>query len=178
MTDPYMPHASSTKCPLCAGPLTLDGRGPRCPEHVSHSAELVAKAEALFASYLAARIVHARRVAKTARIELLRNPRDRDKAQALRQAEQEVERLQAQLVVQTRASEQARRLADQSRTGTTSSGSTAAAERACPRCGSQMPGAVNQCRCGYTVETSSNAFPADVVTADEFGTLRDPRKRG
>jgi len=94
----------SRSCPQCAGPLDIEGKCRACAAPASgESEELVAKAEALFSSYLSARIVRARRAAKAAKIEALRDPRNRDKADAAQAADDEALRLQAQLVVHTRA---------------------------------------------------------------------------
>ncbi len=72
------------------------------------SATLVARAESLFETYLAARLVRARRQLTAAKVALLRDPRNRAKLDDLRRVEQEAERLQAQLVEQARRAAQAR----------------------------------------------------------------------
>lgn len=69
---------------------------------------LVAQAELLFETYLAARLVRARRQVKAAKVALLRDPRARIKLDELRRAEQETERLQAQLLEQARKAAQTR----------------------------------------------------------------------
>lgn len=72
------------------------------------SGALVAQAESLFETYLAARLVRARRNLTFAKVALLRDPRNRAKLEDLRRAETEAERLQAQLVEQARKAAQAR----------------------------------------------------------------------
>lgn len=77
------------------------------PVNFSSSA-LVAQAETLFETYLAARLVRARRHLTFAKVALLRDPRNRAKLEELRRAETEAEQLQAQLIEQARKTAQAR----------------------------------------------------------------------
>ncbi|HEX7043760.1 MAG TPA: hypothetical protein VF203_04005 [Burkholderiales bacterium] len=106
-------HESNAKCPRCSTvPDPQTGRC-LCPEPVEpvsapRSGALLAQAEALFETYLAARLVRARRQVTAAKVALLREPRSRTRLEELRRAEQEVERLQAQLVEQVRRTAQAR----------------------------------------------------------------------
>ena len=184
----------SRSCPLCAGPLDIEGKCRACtaPAPVA-SEELVAKAEALFMSYLAARIVRARRAAKAAKVELLRDPRNRGKADAVQTAEQEAQRLQAQLVVHTRqakhaASGDAEPRRDDSRAtsagaetdDTIASVQTTASDqdhRLCPRCSNRLPSSVNQCRCGYTFESTASTMPSTFLTTAELAALGAGKRR-
>lgn len=135
------------------------------------SPELLARAEALFESYLAARVVHARRRLNEAKAAFLRDPRNRAKAESFHAAEREVGLLEMQLVEQTRKTQHARSLA---RTATPLSSSagppsppeppvrsatdcTGTRERDCPRCGARMPSAVAECRCGFVFEHTRTA---------------------
>lgn len=150
----------TTLCAQCTQPLAADGTCPACRDLASRPTNLAAKAEALFVSYLAARIVHARQRLKQAQRELASDPRNRTRADAVARAEDEIARLQTQLLAQTREARQAQRAAEQARFLASTSDAPATtptaidSERKCPRCGISMPGAVNRCRCGYTVETS------------------------
>lgn len=148
-----------TLCPRCANPVDANGACASCP---SPTGELVAKAEALYVSYLAARIVHARQRLKAAQRELLNEPRNRVRMDAVKRIEEEVLRLQNQLVAQTRESQRAQRAVEQSRFlgGDAASKPSPSAERKCPRCGGSMPGAVAHCRCGYVVDTPLDGRPA------------------
>ncbi len=144
----------SATCPTCLSPLDANGACAICGARAS-SGDLVAKAEALFVSYLAARIVHARQEVNRVRRELFGDPRSRARIDAVERAEQELSRLQAQLVAQTRESQRAQRAAEQAHLLSAESAGTisaATAERKCPRCGAAMPGVVTHCRCGYVVE--------------------------
>ena len=84
-----------------------------------------------------------------------------DFAAAVARAEDEVTRLQTQLLAQTREAQRVQRAAEQAQFLTRAADAAApdvtpnASDRKCPRCGNAMPGAVNSCRCGYTVETST-----------------------
>lgn len=157
----------SATCPTCSSLLDANGACAVCGARAS-SSELVAKAEALFVSYLAARIVHARQQLNRARRELFGDPRSRARIDAVKRAEEELSRLQAQLVAQTRESQRAQRAAEQTQLLSgepAGAGSAAVAgERKCPRCGAAMPGAITHCRCGYIVEVtidSSALFPME-----------------
>lgn len=158
----------TTPCRQCSQPLDADGTCPACSGRVSTSSHLVAKAEALFVSYLAARVVHARQRLKLAQRELANDPRNRARIEAVRRADDEITRLQTQLLTQTREAQRAQRAAEQARFLAGEIDAPAVSpggERKCPRCGSAMPGAVNHCRCGYVVETSTantvSLFPAE-----------------
>lgn len=150
----------TTLCPQCTHSLDADGTCPACRNRVSPPANLAAKAEALFVSYLAARIVHARQRLKLAQRELANDPRNRSKAEAVGRAEDEVTRLQTQLLAQAREAQRAQRAAEQAQFLAGADVTTAAAtpsepDRKCPRCGNSLPGAVNNCRCGYTLESTT-----------------------
>lgn len=167
--------STPTPCPLC-GAVADAGTG-RClcpsaaPDAERGSPGLLAKAESLFESYLAARVVHARRRAREAKVAFLRDPRNRKKGDALRHAEREVALLEVQLVEQTRKAQHARHAAQNVArpfAGTRSSAAepasdaarapsaqstairTVPAERECPRCAARVPGAIAECRCGYS----------------------------
>ncbi|HEY8554775.1 MAG TPA: hypothetical protein VIL43_09585 [Burkholderiales bacterium] len=106
-------HEPNAKCPQCG--TVPDPQTGRClcpqtaePTSTPGSGTLLAQAEALFETYLAARLVRARRQVTAAKVALLREPRNRTRLEELRRAEQEVERLQAQLVEQVRRTAQAR----------------------------------------------------------------------
>jgi len=189
---------ASRSCPACAGPLDTEGTCRACaaPEPVS-SEKLIAQAEALFSSYLAARIVRARRAVKAAKLELLEDPRDREKAAAVRAAEDEAQRLQGQLVVHTRARQQAddaRASVDATESATEPPAQNPAAtlptadavtvqststshDRQCPRCGIRLPGGIAQCRCGYAFEAAASALPSMFLTAAEIAAARSSGKR-
>lgn len=146
---------SLVSCTRCAGPLDQTGQCRACTPPAP-----VSQAEALFVSYLAARIVHARHRLQTAQEDAGRDPRNRAKLDAISRAEDEVRRLQAQLIAETherqrelRAIEQHRFLAQQ-RQATANAVASTAAERRCPRCASALPGAVRECRCGYAAEAA------------------------
>lgn len=159
-------------CSYCNNSLGADGACPTCG-HAASSSDLVAKAEALFVSYLAARIVHARQQLKAAQREAAGDPRSRVRRDAVARAEDELERLQTQLVAQTREAQRAQRAVEQARflSASQSTETRGLPERKCPRCDSAMPGAVQHCRCGYVVETSTanavSLFP------QEHGTVID-----
>lgn len=168
-------------CPDCAGALDADGRCSACAAANGQSEELVAKAEALFGSYLAARIVRARRALKAAKIEMLRDPRNREKANAAQIAEEETQRLQAQLVAHTRNREQAWQSSEsEPRADHAAAETTAPARqdgRQCPRCSAHVPGSVNQCRCGYTFESTGPGLPPIFLTPAELAALQNSGKR-
>lgn len=79
----------------------IDTRAPSSPT-------LVAQAEAVFESYLAARVVNARRELAAAKNALLSDNRSRDKLEAVRRAETNLEKLQSQLLDQKRNAARAR----------------------------------------------------------------------
>ena len=68
----------TTLCTQCTQALDADGSCPACSHRAPPPANLAAKAEALFVSYLAARIVHARQRLKLAQRELANDPRFQD----------------------------------------------------------------------------------------------------
>lgn len=147
----------ATTCPHCAAPGDLSGGCANCTGRASSSRELVAKAEALFVSYLAARIVHARQRLKEVQRELRADPRNRQRLDAVTRTEDEIARLQAQLVAQTREAQRIQHALDEERrSGRHQLNESAnAVERKCPRCDGIMPGVVNHCRCGYVVESTT-----------------------
>lgn len=142
-------------CTHCAGPLDEAGACRACtPTASAH----VSPAEALFISYLAARIVHARQRLQAAQADACRDPHNRAKLDTIRRAEDELRRLQSQLAIETGERQRELRAAEQQRFLTEHRQATADAvapvtgERRCPRCAGLLPGAVRACRCGYVVE--------------------------
>jgi hypothetical protein len=102
---------------------TISTELPVCPQcHASHasaspcvgvareitSGPLMAQAESLFESYLAARLLRSRRNLTVAKVTLLRDPRSRAKRDALLRVEAETQTLQTQLLEQTRRAARAR----------------------------------------------------------------------
>jgi hypothetical protein len=86
---------------------------PRCRTNHEPSAAcapgtLVAQAESLFESYLAARLLRARRNLTAAKVALLRDPRNITKREALIKTDSETQKLEAQLLEQTRRAAAAR----------------------------------------------------------------------
>jgi hypothetical protein len=75
---------------------------------ISPTPTLAAQAEAVFESYLTARVVNARREVAAAKAALLGDARDRHKLEVLRRAENNLEKLQAQLVEQKANTNRAR----------------------------------------------------------------------
>lgn len=69
----------------------------------------MAQAEALYEYYLSTRLARAVKAAKAARRELLRDPENPDRRNDLKQAEEEVRMLQAQLALQAARTAQAQR---------------------------------------------------------------------
>lgn len=111
-----MEISDKNACPHChTAPDPATGLC-RCPASPGASAaaldlpsgRLVAQAELLFETYIAARLVRARRQLKTAKSALLRDARNRACLDELRRAEQETERLQVQLLEQARKAAHAR----------------------------------------------------------------------
>lgn len=161
---------------------------------------LVAQAESLFETYLAARLVRARRNVTNAKVTLLRDPRSRPKLDLLRRAEDEAEKLQAQLL------EQARRLAyvrngnvapdaapaepsEQATPGFRTIQAARAAEilqntdpmqrqsrpddRHCPRCAATVSGEASVCGCGYQfVPLRLDVSAEPFLTQEELAALR------
>ncbi|BAU48822.1 hypothetical protein SVA_2272 [Sulfurifustis variabilis] len=186
-------HPIPVPCPVCGA--AADSATGRClcpdarPAVDSGSPHLLAKAESLFESYLAARVVHARRRAREAKVAFLREPRNREKGEALRHADREAALLEMQLVEQTRKAQQARDAARNlsptpaapsapTASGSPPSPSASSANRAdaghreCPRCAARVPGAVAECRCGYEF-APADAGAGQVLLSE--GDLRVPR---
>lgn len=100
-------------CPQCAA-LNASGAercgcGYRFATTAAASGDLVAQAEALYEYYLSTRLARAVKAAKAARRELLRDPENPDRRNDLKQAEEEVRMLQAQLALQAARTAQAQR---------------------------------------------------------------------
>ncbi len=103
-------------CPLCASPAALGAARCACGHPLAVDSvdahppeELYAQAEALYQTYLAARVVRAQEAVRTAKVDVIHDPRDRTKALELKRAEEAFQILQAELSVQTIKTEQARR---------------------------------------------------------------------
>lgn len=156
---------------------------------MSPSAGLVAQAESVFESYLAARVVRARRDLTAAKISLLRDPKNRTKLDAVRRAEIEIEQLQSQLVEQTRKATQARARASQATAteSTTPSANAPSTEpasprrvsaevRDCPHCKRKVSGHIGTCTCGHRFTTDATHLTAQFLSEEEFLALRTPRK--
>ncbi|HLF23512.1 MAG TPA: hypothetical protein VI565_06265, partial [Burkholderiales bacterium] len=109
MTTSTEIETGATACPICKTIPDRESGRCRCPRIPGHqvptprlSSTLVSQAESLFESYLAARLVRARRALTVAKVTMLRDPRNRSKLEALRAAETETQKLQAQLLEQSR----------------------------------------------------------------------------
>lgn len=205
MTTPTEGKAGKSPCPrchtvpnqetgLCRCPRPFDGRIPALG--LSSSA-LLTQAESLFENYLAARLVRARRTLTTAKVTLLRDPRNRAKLDAMRTAELETQKLHAQLLEQTRRTTKAREQAA-TRTGHEAGRTSAEAtddfrmvqaakaeaalqssessdrpqwlrpdDRECPKCGERVPGDVTVCTCGHDFATVGNRSVAEPFLSEE-----------
>jgi hypothetical protein len=115
---------------------------------------LVAQAEALYEYYLSTRLARAVKATKTARIELMRDPENPVRANALKHAEDEVRVLQAQLASQAERAAQAQRSA-------APSGATAAPPSAA---GNPAPTtAFNELQAARAVAITEDARPHEVM---------------
>lgn len=183
-------------CPQCGA--VVDAGTGRClcppvrPDTKTGSPDLLAKAESLFGSYLAARVVHARRRAREAKVAFLRDPRNREKSDAMRHAEREVELLEVQLVEQTRKAQHLRDGAQNAArppaaplpsiepasgfarvpSTQTTANRTDPGERECPRCAARVPGAVAECRCGYSFTIPKTGAEPLLPSDEEVLALR------
>lgn len=104
---------------------------PRCrtnhePAAACSPGTLVAQAESLFESYLAARLLRARRNLSAAKVAFLRDPRNAAKREALLKAAAETQKLDAQLLDQARRAAAAREDAREQRATIVSAPSSAA----------------------------------------------------
>ncbi|MBI3897070.1 MAG: hypothetical protein HY308_02105 [Gammaproteobacteria bacterium] len=170
----------------------------------SSSPTLIAQAESVFESYLAARLVRARRELTSAKVALLRDSHDRGKREALRRAEMEVEQLQSQLVAQSRKTAQARaRVAppalppiETSSPSVTpavvpvlvtvmplpisptvaSTRGTQPDDRQCPRCNRRVRGSTS-CSCGYEFQRDATHLPAQFLSEEELLALRGKSRK-
>lgn len=102
---------------------------PRCrtnhePAAPCSPGTLAAQAESLFESYLAARVLRARRNLSAAKVALLRDPRNAAKREALLKAAAETQRLDAQLLDQARRAAAAREAARNQRSAAVSAPSS------------------------------------------------------
>lgn len=106
-------NTNAIPCPRCQGNHAADAACPGV-QHTGiktgtpSSGPLMAQAESLFESYLAARLVRARRNLTEAKVALLRDPRNRDKRAALFRVAAEAQRLETQLLEQARRAAHAR----------------------------------------------------------------------
>lgn len=206
MTTPTEGKAGKPPCPICNTVPNHETGRCRCPRPSDNriptpslsSSALVAQAESLFESYLAARLVRARRALTVAKVALLRDPRDHAKLEALRTAELETQKLHSQLLEQIRRAAQIReRAASEGETSVASAQATedfrtaqaAKAEaiyqpqeateslrclrpdaRECPSCGERLPGDAVVCECGYEFAQDMVAEP--FLTDEEVAALR------
>jgi hypothetical protein len=181
--------APCTVCGVAADPATgLCRCAPARPGAASGSPHLLAKAESLFESYLAARVVHARRRARDTRVAFLRDPRNREKGEALRHAEREATLLEMQLLEQTRKAQHARNAAqsalrsaphdpesEPSPSAQASATRVAGGVRECPRCAARIPGSTAACRCGYSFATEQGGAEPMLLSEEELLALRGGR---
>jgi len=107
MTTNENPDIKPAVCPDCHASHASTSPCVSVPRQ-STSGPLAAQAESLFESYIAARLVRSRRNLTVAKITLLRDPRSREKRDALLRAEAETQTLQTQLLEQARRAAQAR----------------------------------------------------------------------
>jgi hypothetical protein len=168
-------------CPSCQSPIDLLLAQCRCPAPTRPSAERVAQAETVFESYLAARVVRARRDVTAAKIALLRDPRNRTRLKALHHAQAEAEQLQAQLSEQTHKAVQARApagaLEDLANTGQTQPANVRPERlqqdmRHCPRCGRQLPGSTGNCGCAQLLAHDATHLTASFLNEADLLALR------
>jgi hypothetical protein len=103
--------STDRNCPQCGALNASDavrcGCGFLFAAAIPDGGGLVAQAEALYEYYLSTRLARAVKAIKTARIELLRDPENPARANALKQAEDEVRMLRAQLASQAARAAQA-----------------------------------------------------------------------
>jgi len=130
MTKAELPQKT---CPECnaAVPATL----PRCAcghqfepaaDRPRPHGELTAKAEALYESYLRARVTRAQKALSTAKLDLKRHPGNRNLRDEVKRAEQELWVLQTDLSIQTIKAAEARKNVEQARAEQTAETATAA----------------------------------------------------
>lgn len=172
-------NKSTSTCPTCQALIAPSAPYCNCTntassERPSASATLVAQAESVFESYLAARVLRARRDLTAAKVALLRDPKSREKLEAIQRAQIEIEQLQAQLVEQTRKASQARsRLV----TGGPKD-ARYARDINCPKCDRLVSADAKSCRCGYSFGADARHMTATLLRIDDFlaQTPRRPRK--
>jgi hypothetical protein len=205
MTTPTEGKIETPPCSICntvPNPETGQCRCPRpsdrwAPGTALSSSTLVTQAESLFESYLAARLVRARRTLTTAKVALLRDPRNQAKRDALRAAELETHRLHSQLLDQKRKSAETRERTARSagpntavasreatddfrlaqavkaetayRSGETPDGSPRSRpdDRDCPGCGERLPGDALVCACGYRFASTEKGPIAEPFLTEE-----------
>lgn len=196
-------ETGAAACPICKSIPDRETGRCRCPRPPSQyvptpslSSTLVSQAESLFESYLAARLVRARRTLTDAKVAMLREPRNRSKIEALRVAEAETEKLQAQLVDQSRrvaaAREEQERRASIEATENFRARQAARADavveprddaerkrvsraedRECPNCGERHESDTTVCVCGYNFLAPDHDLIAEpFLTAEEVAALR------
>lgn len=130
-------------CPSCAATLPAGTQQCECGYRfdsdetpaVRPVGELLAKAEALYESYLNARVGRARNILNAARLDLKRDPRDRDKMAQVKRAERELWVLETELAIQIAKTSDARKKVKQARNEmarTVQSESTPASEKTEP----------------------------------------------
>lgn len=120
-------NTNAIRCPRCHGSHDTDAACPGVQSTgtktgTPSSGPLMARAEALFQSYLAARLVRARRNLTDAKVALLRDPSNGEKRAALFRVAAETQRLETQLLDQVRRAASARESAPSNQlSGTASS---------------------------------------------------------
>ena len=172
MTTSTEIETGATACPICKAIPDRESGRCRCPRIPAHhvpipslSSTLVSQAESLFESYLAARLVRARRTLTDAKVAMLRDPRNRSKVEALRAAEVEAEKLQAQLLDQSRRVAAAREQQERR--------VSRADDRECPNCGERHRSDTSVCVCGYNfLAPDQNLIAEPFLTAEEVAALR------
>jgi len=137
VTKSDVPHKT---CPSCAATLPTGTQQCECGYRfdsdetaaVRPVGELLAKAEALYESYLNARVGRARNILNAAKLDLKRDPRNRDMMAQVKRAEREFWVLETELAIQIAKTADARKKVKQARnemTRTVQSKSTPALEK-------------------------------------------------
>jgi hypothetical protein len=163
-------------CPQCGALNASDAVRCACgflfAAAIPDGGGLVAQAEALYEYYLSTRLARAVKATKTARMELLRDPENPARANALKQAEDEVRMLQAQLALQAVRAAQAQR------------GATAADPATAPSTAAGTPAptpAFSELQAARAVAITEGARPNEAMhslgdtSTTEFAVTQNPR---
>jgi hypothetical protein len=121
VTKPIVPQKT---CPSCAANLPLATQQCECghlfdvdeTQDVRPHGELLAKAEALYESYLRTHVMRARRSLQDAKLELNHDPRNREKMTQAKRSERELWVLETELAIQIAKTTDARKRIKQART--------------------------------------------------------------